>query len=569
MTTSARRWLLPATAIACTLTGLQIATSVPSASAASTAPTSVAAHPLPTGVPAAAPTRRSGATTGPVRARSATAFLNSVGICVHSAYGDTPYGQTARVVGALKKLHVSHVRDDLMLDNTYEYANIAAMHRAGISFDLIAGRPGNGAGAGAYVKTLTQQIPRGAVTSIEGPNEWDIFGGPDWAPALRSYQKQLYRAVKANRSLDHLPVVAPSMAFRDNYRQLGAMRGVSNVANSHDYTGGRVPTYQLRELLPQVRRMAGNSQTYVTETGYHNAMNTSDGHRPVPERVSGVYLPRTLLGNFAHGIDRTYLYELIDEWDEGNLTNPEANFGLLHHDWSPKPAYTAIKNLMDLVADPGRVTTPTDLAYRIAGAPSDLQQVLLQKSDGTYLLMLWRDQTIYNPDTQKPVAAPAADVQVQLPGSDQVSVYRPNSGPGAVRNLVGRSVSVPVDARVTVLKVTGPTQQPGQTTGQTTGQPSHHAGTGHHSSPSHGAPARPARLRGVVRGHHLVLRWAGRRDVQGYRLRVDGVHRRLPGRRAHATVWVPRRHAVYVTLRAGNAHGWGPMRTLHVRIGRR
>ena len=66
----------------------------------------------------------------------------------------------------------------------------------------------------------------------------------------------------------------------------------------------------------------------------------------MPEDVAGVYTPAGAARALPRGEKRVYTYELIDEFDDPGLTNPEANFGLLRRDLSPKPAYTAMKNLL-------------------------------------------------------------------------------------------------------------------------------------------------------------------------------------------------------------------------------
>ena len=103
------------------------------------------------------------------------------------------------------------------------------------------------------------------------------------------------------------------------------------------------------------------------------ATNTTNGHLPVPEDVAGVYTPRVLLDHYLRGEKRVYTYELVDEFDDPGLTDPEAHFGLLHRDFTPKPAFSAMKNLLGLLNDPGPAFTPTsiDTPPRSIGVRSD------------------------------------------------------------------------------------------------------------------------------------------------------------------------------------------------------
>ena len=63
-------------------------------------------------------------------------------------------------------------------------------------------------------------------------------------------------------------------------------------------------------------------------------------------------MPRLLLEHFMRGEQRFYSYELIDEFVDPEQTNPEANFGLLRRDLTPKPAYTAMKTLLGPAVGP-------------------------------------------------------------------------------------------------------------------------------------------------------------------------------------------------------------------------
>jgi len=96
-----------------------------------------------------------------------------------------------------------------------------------------------------------------------------------------------------------------------------------------------------------------------------------------------------------------YSDELVDQGT--SLTDREQRFGLLRNDWSPKPAYTAMRNLLALASDPGPSFTRHVLAYGLAGAPSDLRQSLVQRRDGSYTLFLWRDDKIWDPKAGPPL----------------------------------------------------------------------------------------------------------------------------------------------------------------------
>jgi hypothetical protein len=142
----------------------------------------------------------------------------------------------------------------------------------------------------------------------------------------------------------------------------------------------------------------------TTETGYY----TDAGNDSIPEDIEGEYVPRLVLEQMLHGIKRTYFYELIDE--NTTAKNNEGYFGLAHVDGSPKPAYTALKGLIALFADPGPAFALPNLDFTLNGAPPNVHHILTAKRDGSYNLAIWIETQNY--DVNKKQATPSTPVQV-------------------------------------------------------------------------------------------------------------------------------------------------------------
>jgi hypothetical protein len=411
------------------------------------------------------PTPASPAVPAPVAvtlaAIPADSLVDSYGVGVHLPFLDTPYRDATAVAAALEDLGVRHVRDDLYLDNPRQYAGIKTLAEHGVRFDLITGNPATPGTPAQFVDAIAD-LPPGAVEAIEGRNEWDLFsrGATDWATSLADWQRQLYAAAKANPTTAHLPVLAPALAFRQNYGALSDLTPYADLANAHAYPGGYQPSNQLAQTAAAVRGVVADTKPIVTtEAGYHNAVNTSNGHLPVPEDVAGTYLPRLLLEHVAAGGKRVYSYELIDEFADSGLTNPEANFGLLRRDWTPKPAYLAMKNLLALARDPGPAFTPNALSVKVSGFPSDGKYVLTQKRSGQYVLFLWRDVAVYDPVTKKKVTVTPASVTVQLASPAVVKAYKPSQGATPVGAAITSQVPLSLDGQVVALTI-DPTDPP-------------------------------------------------------------------------------------------------------------
>ena len=371
------------------------------------------------------------------------------------AFLDTPYKDATAVANALSDLGVRHVRDDLYMNNPRQYAGIKTVSDKGIKFDLIMGNPSSPDSASAYVNTVATQLAPGSVESVEGSNEWDLFGGGDplWAVNLLSRQRELYQASKANPATANLPVLSPALAFKWNYVALGDVSPYADYANAHTYPGGYKPSNEVSQITTALRGSVANKPVVATEAGYHNALNTTNGHLPVPEDVAGVYIPRVLLEHYLKGEKRVYTYELIDEFDDPGKTNPEANFGLLRRDLSPKPAFTAMKNLLGLVSDPGPAFTPAALPVKVSGYPSDGKYVLTQKRNGQYVLLLWRDAQIYDPATKQPTPVTPTNVTLQLAKGMSMKVYRPSEGSAPVTQAQGTSLPLQMDGSVTAITI--------------------------------------------------------------------------------------------------------------------
>jgi hypothetical protein len=401
-----------------------------------------------------------------VSPRSADAFRNSVGVATHVGYTDTAYANWPRLVARLDELGVRHLRDGAYGDPSpqareynryiYEAIDLAAAH--GMRFTFLMG------GARSETGTLDQLVRvvagrlRHATEALEAPNEFDKYvGGRNWAPKLAAYSRELRRRVDAEPSLRSLPVLAPSLANAGAERQLGDLRRWFDVGNVHPYTGGRSPEPgHLRTELADASLVSGSKRVWATETGFHNALHhRTDGQPPVAEQAGAVYLLRTFLEHFSSGIERTYAYELIDEKPDAHGTDPEQHFGLLRNDYSAKPAFTALKNLLTLVGRRNEQPQLRRLRLDVSSAGDDLRRLVLQKSDRTYLVALWRTTSVWDTDLRRPLYVRPRAVSVRIPGAARVELADPvaSSSTRRLRLRDGR-VRVGVAGRPLILRVT-------------------------------------------------------------------------------------------------------------------
>jgi hypothetical protein len=390
-------------------------------------------------------------------ARTAASFVDSIGVNTHTYYDDTAYHDRFDTVAQrLRELGVRHVRENLMPDRPDQYEMLNELAAAGIKSTLILGSPEDGSSGLKGLTSILDSDLHGSVDAVEGPNEYDLFhGGPNWMSELASYQSQLYSTVKSDPSLSALPVLGPSLG---NTNSDGSdVSGALDYGNIHSYPNAEPPEDNVSRLLATATEMSGSKPVLATETGYHTALNWSGDHKPASEAAQATYMPRLFLEYFRRGIVRTFSYELLDEFPDPNREESESNFGLLRNDLSPKPAFTALRNLISILADPGPAFTPGSLGYTVSGDQDDLHQMLLAKRDGSYYLALWRADSVWDNESRTPLNAPAGAVRVNFSSAlTSAAEYAPNSSDQPLRSLptAGGPLSVDVGAQVVIVKLT-------------------------------------------------------------------------------------------------------------------
>jgi hypothetical protein len=350
----------------------------------------------------------------PERARPAGDFVDSVGVNVHISYGSTAYGNFPAVRDALVDLGIRHVRDGACAGCRWLFPRYLELGRLGIRFTMIIGSPKNITGTLAANLASIRDRLRPAVEAVEGANEYDGSGDPQWVPALRAYQAELHGRVMSDPALAGLDVLGPSFRSAAARARAGDMSAWMTAGNMHPYAGGEPPGRNLTAELSQAALVAGSRPVVATEAGYHDATRTAGGHRPVDEATAGTYIPTLLLEHFRRGVRRTFLYELVDQKPDPERTNQERHFGLLRSDFTPKPSYTALKALIAAVGDGAPAGRPGTLRYDVAGGDGSVRRLLLARPGGGFSLVLWRDVRVWDTATRKRLRVASSRVTVRL-----------------------------------------------------------------------------------------------------------------------------------------------------------
>ena len=353
---------------------------------------------------------------------SAVAFLSSLGVDIHVDQGVPG----ASYVAPLRYLGVRNIRDEGRNSSQF----LLIHQQTGIRLDLV--------GEGDVKDTIStgkRLAASDALMAFEGPNEpnnWPITyngqsggGMGSWVPVAQ-FQEALYRAVKSDPNLQKYPIFAVSEAGAEidnvGLQFLAIPTGAgatfpdgtqyADYANTHNYvTSNRKmyidnqawnaadPTlsgpwdgllgeygitwrhhyrgYTKEELLTLPR--------VTTETGWDSVSDIGG------ERVQGTILVNTYLAQFKRGWRYTFIYQLRDG-EGGN-----GNQGLFNANSAPKLAATYIHNLTTILADNMPVASPGILNYSIIDEPATVHDLLIQKSNGTFDLVVW-DENVSGSD---------------------------------------------------------------------------------------------------------------------------------------------------------------------------
>ncbi len=352
---------------------------------------------------------------------SAEAFVDSVGVVTHLSYLDTPYANAAEVIARLRELGVSHIREAAP-PPTGELADaLRAAHAAGIRADVGSGDPDSD--PAQWVADAVEVMGDG-IAAVEAPNELDNSGDPNWPAKLRSYMPALAAAARAEAP--RAAVVGPS--FIDPASRAQLPTDLPGLFNGHPYSGGDPPEPTLDLAIDEWHATAPKRGAMFTETGYHNALAATKGQAPASEAAAATYLPRLLMTAFGAGVRRTFIYELIDEHPDPGLGEAEWHFGLLRNDFSPKPAFTAIKTLIAAVRrSPGEGDRKVAWSVESDG-DEPLERVTLRRADGSLAIVLWRPVSVWDREARRPLDPGGLTVNLSFEGfgARDVEVWRPS-----------------------------------------------------------------------------------------------------------------------------------------------
>ena len=380
-------------------------------------------------------------------------FIDSIGVNTHLDFTNSSYSNLTAVENAINYLGVKNLRDsanssaDLGANGLWQQVANAT----GAKFDAYLGEGSVSTMESGLANAVTL-AKQGIVNFIEGGNEEDQSYAISLGNSLSktaAYQVTVYETAHALG----IPVINMSFGTgwskaTGDYGTVGNLAADADYANDHVYFGtGNSPLASIQALNSDAQ-LAANGETVInSEMGWYTTGSTTDSSN-VSVTVQAKYMLDGLLDAYQAGDAKTFLYELMDE--QSNSSNSEANFGLFYADGSPKPAATALHNMITLLSDSGTTATsftPDALSYSLSGTLSTDHTMLMEKSDGTYWLAIWNEARLSGPTSPTDISVPNHIVTLSLASAaGEVTVYDPMSGTSSVQmasDTSSVSISVP------------------------------------------------------------------------------------------------------------------------------
>ncbi len=401
-----------------------------------------------------------GQATAQITAVPARAFLRSLG--VNSAVSKR--GETlSDTIQAARFLGLGWFRAGY--ESEVPVADLIELHQqTGVRFSY--GLMSGGTNITRLLAGARQLAAADALIALEGnnePNNWGVaYAGPaggrnlSWLPVAK-LQAELYRAVKSDPLLKDFPVWSPSEmgAETDNvglqYLTVPTNSGClmpdgtkfADAANCHNYlthpgwsglhdnqtwvaadpgSSCRVDGLYGNHGRTWGHHYEGYSESTLltlpkvtTETGV-----TLEG--PITEEVQARLYLSAYLDQFKRGWSHTSIYLLRDRSDEGG----NQTFGFYRPDYTPRKAAVFLHNLTMILADDRAIQTAGTLNYALPHQPATVHDLLLQKQDGTFELVIWDERFTGGED----------NVDVNFGNAfSSVKVYDPTVGTAAIQLL--------------------------------------------------------------------------------------------------------------------------------------
>ncbi|QHN05013.1 hypothetical protein FTO74_17865 [Granulicella sp. WH15] len=387
----------------------------------------------------------------------ARTFVESLGVNTHLEYTDGRYADAQRVLKDLQFLGVSYVRNGIPQSIEHQGLGLGleswdTLAKAGVRFNVPI--PGD-ADLPLQMEQIRIELKRhpGMVASVEGPNEINNapvhYAGLTGDEAARALQRAIYTAVHSEPMLRGVPVY---YFTGGSPVDLAQSPGLADFANAHPYPHfGEQPSTWLAKEFRDYFEASETTPKVITETGYYTDPTSRDwGGVDAPTQAK--LLVNTWFDAVQQGISRTFLYQLLDPYapTQPQGVGADAKLGLFYLDDTPKPAALAIARLTKLLAD--RPSRPQAIPMMLEGMPETGHSLVLTRADGSILVALWNEVSIWDTKSMKSLATQPVKVRLLVRGREALQLFDPvNDTRESFTKASGGEVSVEVPDHVVLI----------------------------------------------------------------------------------------------------------------------
>jgi hypothetical protein len=251
-----------------------------------------------------------------------------------------------------------------------------------------------------WIKDFLARFPD-SVAFVEGPNVPNNFAatyaGETGIKAAVRWQADFYAAMKSDPATARIPIYGLS-----SYPKITA---ASDVNNLHVYPvrAGQARGFFESEAREQIAVDPGKPWG-ITEFGYF----TIPGFEPPGQNWEGVdeatqakLLANAYFDAASLGAKHFIIFNLRD-WCSTRADDVNAHFGLFRCENSPKPAAQVFRNIATALADHGKAFRPDRLSFG-TNASAQVRNLLLQRSDGSFVLVFWRTPDLWDEVADRPI----------------------------------------------------------------------------------------------------------------------------------------------------------------------
>ncbi len=365
-------------------------------------------------------------------------FSDFVGVGLRLGYGATAYADVHQVQAALVELGVRHVAD--VADDAVQLDSITETNVSTLLLDARATTPPALSPSAARKLDLVQLMqPRLSAQAQLA----------DWQTAIDHDIAALRQALHDRPDLAAVRLVAPALPKSVLHGVATALVNEVDLALVTQWPGASNPgDAQLQAAIDDTDLLFGGRPRVMTQVGYSTSLAGEVGAQPSVESelVQAKYTARLLLTLFRRGWERVYLAQLCD-WSLADSAF-EDRLGLVRADFTRKPAFVVVRNLLQLLSGPRPATLAGKLSYRWVGDTSDLRQLLFQDGAGRFYVIVWLEVPSTDATLSRQLTLDLRDPV------DSVNTYHPEVSSFPLERSTAPTLAVTVTDWPTVLQIT-------------------------------------------------------------------------------------------------------------------